>query len=178
MWLSGMKRPDFRTIIYYRGKRLKDGFDSLVTQVVEQLHEEGFVSLKVQYIDGTKIESVANKYTFVWRGAVEKYDAKLKAKTEALLKKIEQNHSIETQENPAADELSVEEVVNRVERIKNKILLDTNIYKYSINSLRNRNNLISLVFHILFVVLYSFESKRPYTLPLASIHDQRMTGFF
>ena len=59
MWLAGMKRPDFRTINYYRGKRLKEGFDTVFTQVVRLLHEEGFVSLKVQYIDGTKIESVA-----------------------------------------------------------------------------------------------------------------------
>lgn len=121
MWLSGMKRPDFRTINYYRGKRLKDGFDAVFTQVVQLLHDEGFVSLKVQYIDGTKIESVANKYTFVWRGSVEKYDAKLKAKTKALLSQIEQNHAIETQENPVAEELTAEEVTNRVERIKAKV---------------------------------------------------------
>ncbi|MBD5200424.1 MAG: transposase, partial [Bacteroidales bacterium] len=31
MWLSGMKHPDFRTINYYRGKRLKDGFDAVFT---------------------------------------------------------------------------------------------------------------------------------------------------
>jgi len=121
MWLSGMKRPDFRTINYYRGKRLKDGFDSVFTQVVELLHQAGFVSLKVQYIDGTKIESVANKYTFVWRGSVEKYDAKLKAKTEALLNQIEHNHAIENQENPVAEELTAEEVAQRVERIKSKV---------------------------------------------------------
>jgi transposase len=121
MWLSGMKRPDFRTINYYRGKRLKNGFDSVFTQVVELLHEEGFVSLKVQYVDGTKIESVANKYTFVWRGSVEKHDAKLKAKTEALLSQIEQNHAIETQENPVGEGLTAEEVSNRVERIKAKV---------------------------------------------------------
>lgn len=121
MWLSGLKRPDFRTINYYRGKRLKDGFDSVFTQVVELLHQAGFVSLKVQYIDGTKIESVANKYTFVWRGSVEKYDAKLKAKTEALLNQIEHNHAIENQENPVAEELTAEEVTQRVERIKSKV---------------------------------------------------------
>ena len=40
MWLAGMKRPDFRTINYYRGKRLKDGFDAVFTQVVRLLHEE------------------------------------------------------------------------------------------------------------------------------------------
>ena len=124
MWLAGMKRPDFRTINYYRGKRLKEGFDAVFTQVVRLLHEEGFVSLKVQYIDGTKIESVANKYTFVWRGSVEKYDARLKAKTEALLRQIEQNHAIENQENPVSEELTAEEVIKRVERIKEKVDAD------------------------------------------------------
>lgn len=124
MWLAGMKRPDFRTINYYRGKRLKEGFDTVFTQVVRLLHEEGFVSLKVQYIDGTKIESVANKYTFVWRGSVEKYDARLKAKTEALLRRIEQNHAIENQENPVPEELTAEEVTKRVERIKEKVDAD------------------------------------------------------
>lgn len=124
MWLAGMKRPDFRTINYYRGKRLKEGFDAVFTQVVRLLHEEGFVSLKVQYVDGTKIESVANKYTFVWRGSVEKYDARLKAKTEALLRQIEQNHSIEDRENPAAGELTAEDVAERVGRIKEKVDAD------------------------------------------------------
>lgn len=124
MWLAGMKRPDFRTINYYRGKRLKEGFDAVFTQVVRLLHEEGFVSLKVQYIDGTKIESVANKYTFVWRGSVEKYDARLKAKTEALLRQIEQSHAIENRENPAAEELTAEEVAERVERIREKVDAD------------------------------------------------------
>ena len=124
MWLAGMKRPDFRTINYYRGKRLKDGFDAVFTQVVELLHEEGFVSLKVQYVDGTKIESVANKYTFVWRGSVEKYDARLKAKTEALLSQIEQSHAVENQENPVSEELTAEEVAKRVERIREKVDAD------------------------------------------------------
>ena len=27
MWLAGMKRPDFRTINYYRGKRLRNGLE-------------------------------------------------------------------------------------------------------------------------------------------------------
>ncbi len=75
----------------------------------------------MQYIDGTKIESVANKYTFVWRGSVEKHDSKLKAKTEALLNQIEQNHAIENEENPVGGELTADEVTERVERIKAKV---------------------------------------------------------
>lgn len=70
MWLGGGIKPDHRTINYFRGKRLNGSFDTLFTQIVELLHKEDFVSLQVQYIDGTKIEPAANKYSFVWRGSV------------------------------------------------------------------------------------------------------------
>lgn len=124
MWLAGMQHPDFRTINYYRGKRLREGFEAVFTQVVQLLHDEGLVSLKVQYIDGTKVESVANKYTFVWKGSVEKNDTRLKVKTGMLLKQIEENHALETDENPAAEELTAEDVARRVERIKAKVDAD------------------------------------------------------
>ncbi len=60
MWLEGMSRPDFRTINRFRSERLTEGrLDTIFTKVVELLNSEEFVSLNVQYIDGTKIESVA-----------------------------------------------------------------------------------------------------------------------
>ena len=118
MWLGGGIKPDHRTINYFRGKRLKGCFDTLFTQIVELLHREGFVSLHVQYIDGTKIESAANKYSFVWRGSVEKYDARLREKTDAVLREIE--HVIEAENSDAMEDntLSTEEFSSRVERIK------------------------------------------------------------
>ena len=121
MWLGGGIKPDHRTINYFRGKRLKGCFDALFTQIVELLHREGFVSLQVQYIDGTKIESAANKYSFVWRGSVEKYDARLREKTNAILKEIEK--SIEAENNDISEDktLSTEEFSSRVERIKERM---------------------------------------------------------
>lgn len=65
MWLSGHSTPDYRTINYFRGKRLKDVIQGLFADIVRMLHELNYVSLKVQYIDGTKIESAAGRYTFV-----------------------------------------------------------------------------------------------------------------
>ena len=121
MWLSGGVRPDFRTINYFRGKRLKDTFDGIFTQVVELLHSEGFVSLEVQYIDGTKIESSANKYTFVWRGSVEKYDARLREKTDRILRDAELVLEMESPESQPAGELSVEEFRKRTSRIEEKM---------------------------------------------------------
>ncbi len=121
MWLSGGARPDFRTINYFRGKRLKDYFDGIFTQVVELLHSEGFVSLELQYIDGTKIESASNKYTFVWRGSVEKYDARLREKTRLILSDAEHVLEMESHETQPDKELSVEEFQARTSRIKAKM---------------------------------------------------------
>ena len=67
MWLSGRQTPDFRTINDFRSKRLKGRINALFTSVVQLMAEEGFVSLTTQYIDGTKLESASNRYTFVWR---------------------------------------------------------------------------------------------------------------
>ena len=49
----------------------------------------GLVTLDVEYIDGTKIESKANKYTFVWRKTVEKNRAKLLEKIRVLLSQVD-----------------------------------------------------------------------------------------
>lgn len=119
MWLSGMQRPDFRTINLFRSKRLAGKFDSLFTQVVLLLDEEGFVSLDVQYIDGTKIESAANKYTFVWKGSVEKNKARLEAKVRSVLETAEQTLELEGSE--PEEELSSEEMARRAEAILDKM---------------------------------------------------------
>ena len=47
----------------------------------------GAVSFQDIFIDGTKIESFANKYKFVWRRAVEKHRDKLLAKLPAFFEK-------------------------------------------------------------------------------------------
>ncbi len=119
MWLSGMQTPDFRTINIFRSKRLANKFDKIFTQIVLLLNEEGLVSLKVQYIDGTKIESVANKYTFVWKGSTEKNKAKLEANVKAVLESAEQALAMETAEEQ--QELTSEEMARRADRILEKM---------------------------------------------------------
>ena len=37
---------------------------------MRRLQKEGFVTLKELFIDGTKIEVNANRYTFVWSGSI------------------------------------------------------------------------------------------------------------
>ncbi|KWW26833.1 MAG: transposase IS4 family protein [bacterium P201] len=119
MWLSGMQTPDFRTINIFRSKRLAGTFEELFTQIVLMLNEEGLVSLKMQYIDGTKIESVANKYTFVWKGSIEKNKAKLEANVKAVLEAAETALSMENASEQL--ELTSEEMAERADRILKKM---------------------------------------------------------
>ena len=117
MWLGGTLIPDFRTINNFRSKRLLVAFDGLFTQVVELLHDEGLVSLKVQYVDGTKIESVANKYTFVWKGSTEKNKAKLEKNVRAVLDEAERALEMEIHETESEQPMTAEEMEERTNRI-------------------------------------------------------------
>ena len=119
MWLSGMQRPDFRTINIFRSKRLAGKFDGIFTQIVRLLNEEGLVSLKVQYIDGTKIESAANKYTFVWKGSTEKNKARLEAGVKSVLETAEKALNIENADEE--QELTADDMARRAENILNKM---------------------------------------------------------
>ena len=88
IWLAGYEKPDFITINRFR-LRVKDEIDNVFTQLVLLLAERGFVSLDVEYIDGTKIESKANRYTFVWKKTVVKNRARLMEKIRVLLGQID-----------------------------------------------------------------------------------------
>lgn len=90
MWLSGKQFPKHSCINDFRSKRLKKHINNLFTQVVLMLVDLGYVSLEVQYIDGTKIESASNRYTFVWRKSVERYKEQLENKIKGILKQIDQ----------------------------------------------------------------------------------------
>ena len=72
MWLTGFQKPDFRTINTFRSEKLKDSIEEIFVSTVRLLNRKGYVSLEKYFVDGTKIESAANKYTFVWKKATEK----------------------------------------------------------------------------------------------------------
>ena len=71
--------------------RVKEEINNVFTQLVLVLADKGFISLEVEYIDGTKIESKANKYTFLsWRKSVEKHRTKLLDKIRILLEQVDE----------------------------------------------------------------------------------------
>ena len=100
IWLAGYEQPDFITVNRFRN-RVKNEINNVFTQLVLLLCAKGLVTLDVEYIDGTKIESKANKYTFVWRKTVERNRAKLMEKIRVLLSQVDDAIA---QDRAAADE--------------------------------------------------------------------------
>ncbi|SFM42194.1 Transposase [Pelosinus propionicus DSM 13327] len=89
MWLlQGAKVPDHNTIARFRSKRILAAAEGLFYQLVELLKECGEISFENLFVDGTKIEANANKYSFVWRKSTEKNAAKLQDKLAETLQII------------------------------------------------------------------------------------------
>ncbi len=71
--------PDHSTINRFRQK-IVELAPNLLNQMIQILIEEKQIDLSSIYIDGTKIEAYANRYSFVWRGSIEKWQEKLRIK--------------------------------------------------------------------------------------------------
>ena len=81
MWLlEDGKAPDHSTLARFRTGRCSGIIEDLFYQFVRKLEEMGEVDHRTVFIDGTKLESCAGRYTFVWRGTAEKQLAKLCAR--------------------------------------------------------------------------------------------------
>ncbi len=107
MWLSGNSTPDFRTINDFRGKRLKEKIQQLFAELVRLMADLGYVSLDIQYIDGTKLESAANRYTFVWKGSIQKNKSKLEEKINSILVDIDSSIKQDKSEFASVEQQSV-----------------------------------------------------------------------
>jgi len=89
MWLlKGRKAPDHNTIARFRTERLVGIVDDLFNQFIEKLKDFGEIEFKNIFIDGTKIEANANKYTFVWKKSTDKFQAKLQEKIKKIIEEI------------------------------------------------------------------------------------------
>ncbi len=85
MWLlENGKAPDHSTLSRFRTGRCADAVEDLFCQYIQLLEKQNEVDHKSVFIDGTKIESRAGRYTFTWRGTAEKNLAKAKQKVLAL----------------------------------------------------------------------------------------------
>ena len=81
MWiLNGEPVPDHSTIARFQNERLTGVIEELFYQLTEKLYEMGELTYQTLFVDGTKIEANANRYTFVWAKAVKKQLEKLEVR--------------------------------------------------------------------------------------------------
>ena len=123
MWLAGMHRPDHNTINRFRNDRLKGVLKEVFAQVVTLMAEQGLMDIKTVYVDGTKLEANANKYTFVWGKSVKRHKEKIKSQLEELWKYAVSIAKEELLDNDPTTfpELDAEQVRKTIETINEAI---------------------------------------------------------
>ncbi len=94
MWLlAGQKAPDHSTIARFRTGFLADACENLFYQMVCRLEANGELSKETVFIDGTKLEACSNKYTFVWKKSVGKWETKMYERIQEAVCLLNQDYS-------------------------------------------------------------------------------------
>ena len=88
--LEGKPVPDHATFARFLSLHFAQCSKKTLAELSQLLYSLGEISGKTIFIDGTKIESAANKYTFVWKKAVTKHQARLFDKILLLVKECEE----------------------------------------------------------------------------------------
>lgn len=130
MWLAAMDKPDHNTINRFRSDKLKSVLKKIFSQVVLLMVESGHVDLQSVYTDGTKIESKANRYTFVWGKRIKTSRERIAQQLEELWNYTQQVASEELQDTVPTqfDKMDPEEVQRTIDKI-NEALKDKPVEK-------------------------------------------------
>ena len=89
IWLlNGEKAPNYHEIARFRSNRLNRCSENLFYQLVSKLSDLGEIKFEHLFVDGTKIEANANKYSFVWRKSTNKYESRLLEKLNNILPEL------------------------------------------------------------------------------------------
>lgn len=122
MWLAQGCEPSYRTINRFRiHPEMKELIRQCFVQFRSHLVEEKLIEEDAIFIDGTKIEANANKFTFVWKNSVENYEKKLIEKSNSLYDKLLEEAIIPELMKENEEELSVEELTKMLTTVEAEI---------------------------------------------------------
>ena len=88
MYLMDHQTPSYRTFGYFIKEILQDKIENIFNDINHAIFNDEHVDLQHLYIDGSKFEANANKYTWVWKKATEKFRYKLYEKITAEIEEI------------------------------------------------------------------------------------------
>lgn len=117
MWLSGLQKPDHRTINNFR-KEMKDSIDEIFSEVLQYLLKEKYLKLENMFVDGSKFAADANKYSHVWAKNTERYKQQTQQNIKQLLQEIEFINDNEPEPKP----WTAEEVIQEIKKVREEVL--------------------------------------------------------
>lgn len=125
MWLSGMQRPTFNSVNRFRSDYLREVLEPVFAQVMELLLASGHVKAQTYFVDGTKIESAANRHQVIYSKNMEKW-----RRAREILAEVEAINAAEDRQYGPADlaelgerakALSASEIAASAERINQEL---------------------------------------------------------
>ena len=72
MYLMDYETPSYRAFSYFINKEIKGSVEDIFKTIMAYIETTDGGDLQHLYIDGSKFETNANKYTWVWKKATEK----------------------------------------------------------------------------------------------------------
>ena len=116
--LEGMPAPDHSTIARFISLHLSACSKTILAMTSSLLYDLGEISGKTIFIDGTKIESCANKYSFVWKKSVTKHQARLFEKILSFIEECEALYGIKVVYNGKATLHTMKRLRKKLYRIR------------------------------------------------------------
>ena len=116
--LKGKKAPDHSTFARFISLHLSLCSKDIMTQVTHFLHEAGEISGIQIFIDGTKIEANANRYTFVWKKSVLRFQEKLFEKICLFVDECEKKYSMKIVHGESISIHTLKRLKKKLEKIK------------------------------------------------------------
>ena len=118
--LEGHDAPDYSTIARFRTLHFEPCAEDIFVQLVQFLKESGEIDCKSIFIDGTKIEANANRYTFVWKKAVTKYQTRLFEKVASSYDEWSESYGLTAISDGDISKESLRKVITELKNICNE----------------------------------------------------------
>ncbi len=120
MWLSKNEKPSHTTLANFINNDLNENIEKIFIEINKVIIHKRKVDTSKLYIDGTKIEAYANKYTFVWKKATESFKRKLMDKISKTLKELNSffDQTLQNTTYEASDEYTPYFLINIIRKLQ------------------------------------------------------------
>ena len=137
MWLlSGQKAPDHSTVARFRTGFLADACENLFYQMVRRLEDTEELSKETVFIDGTKLEACANKYTFVWKKSVGKWEEKMFQRIQESIQLLNREY---LQDFSTVPETRMQDLQKIVLFLEERCRTDSTVFVHGCGKRKSRN---------------------------------------